>query len=146
MYIEFKYYCKECNRHCEKWEVVYVESLECNVLEGNKECNRHCEKWEGVYVESSECNVLGGNKECNRHCAKWEGVYVETSECNVVEGNKFIGAVKRTIRGKIAVFHLVRINCDFLPIENAGWILCKNCIPWNILSWENSFETSRGPR
>ena len=38
----------------------------------------------------------------------------------MVEENKFIGAVKRTIRGKITVCHLLGINCDFLPIEDAG--------------------------
>ena len=38
----------------------------------------------------------------------------------MVKENRFIGAMKRTIRGKIAVCHLLRINCDFLPIENAG--------------------------
>jgi hypothetical protein len=38
----------------------------------------------------------------------------------VFEKNKFIGVVKRTIRGKIAVCQVLRINCDFLPIENAG--------------------------
>lgn len=38
----------------------------------------------------------------------------------MVEENRFIGAVKRTIRDEIAACHLLRINCDFLPIENAG--------------------------
>ena len=38
----------------------------------------------------------------------------------MVEENGFIGAVKRNMRGKISVCHLLRINCDFLPFENAG--------------------------